>query len=797
MMRKLILLALILTVVLVSCGPVTPISTTQTLTAQVRVTASPTPFFTPTPGPSADVSSYQLRTWDEESFQREFVTYGYINEIFTFDKEFLLKFPESKRRYELTSNILIAEPETIVPGLPSDDPTGGMIAQLLNDGVQLQELQGKLEDLGWLVDQTISIKNLIGNGEDAFILMLNTQWGSKMGVFAVTANEEGYHVYKIRDWDEAAGPARAINFEINNVGDTNGNGLPEIILEEWYFSGGFITSETTTIDHFEWIPQNMKFQQTRFDLVAQQCLLLDGEFEGATPVPGTGSCRSDWKFSNDGSQNRLVSQSYWYTHVGCPDLIIQRISAWGGARYVLGTSEILPPDGILSSECRLAWADTAISLAIPEWESADLTVPGWENDLAISIIEESLENWPAKADEWWGTASRDYFMLRLGLWYELRGEKIQATSLLQHVETRPHDSRFDFTSRLAQQYLQERTAKGSLEACNDLGEVFFQEYHKVVSNPTWYRYGFSAKTALMAMMDAWGFVYTGGKLCNDYFMLPAELKNQHVTSTDALTDWLNTLPYSVYQNTVIDLNGDGSEDHLVYLETGNQGDLTGWVFFMTSDGYTAKYFDESSTSSVHSEITIIPLEINSGLNAFMLQRGSSIFINLIAPDLRVELDDTAYAFDVHSYKIVSPTQPVQIKVDIKNQDEQKTVIFSWDDRSQSFVEQNAIDLEISQIEKALYVDRDYPSVINRVDTLLVNLNFVSNVAMLCGISVADDFCVDFPEEYAAYLLYMRALSFEQMGLVNDARDAYYQLWQKYPQNLFGIIASKKLEPVQP
>jgi hypothetical protein len=140
---------------------------------------------------------------------------------------------------------------------------------------------------------------------------------------------------------------------------------------------------------------------------------------------------------------------------------------------------------------------------------------------------------------------------------------------------------------------------------------------------------------------------------------------------------------------------------------------------------------------------------------------------------------------------------VQIKVDIKNQDEQKTVIFSWDDRSQSFVEQNAIDLEISQIEKALYVDRDYPSVINRVDTLLVNLNFVSNVAMLCGISVADDFCVDFPEEYAAYLLYMRALSFEQMGLVNDARDAYYQLWQKYPQNLFGIIASKKLEPVQP
>jgi len=300
------------------------------------------------------------------------------------------------------------------------------------------------------------------------------------------------------------------------------------------------------------------------------------------------------------------------------------------------------------------------------------------------------------------------------------------------------------------------------------------------------------------LIKAWGFTPVWRtSLCSIYDVLPVEVKIQHLMSATQLSEWLESLPFLVYQNTAVDLNGDGVEDRLIYLETSDQGELDSWVFFMTADGYDAKYINSFSNDFEDSEKAIYPLEINSELNAFMLLFSKSISINFIKPGLQIEPDENAYAFDVRSYKVVSQTQPAQIIVDVKNQYEQRTLEFFWDDLSQSFMQQDSIVFTQSQIEKVLYVEQDYPSVINRVDTLLANSNFESNVATLCGISVADDFCVDFPKEYAAYFFYMRALSFEQMGLVNDARDAYYQLWQKYPQNLFGIIASKKLEPVQP
>jgi hypothetical protein len=300
------------------------------------------------------------------------------------------------------------------------------------------------------------------------------------------------------------------------------------------------------------------------------------------------------------------------------------------------------------------------------------------------------------------------------------------------------------------------------------------------------------------MKNAWGFIpldITG--LCHSLSMLSAEVTNSHLKSADALNDWLKTLSYPMYQNTPIDLNGDGLEDRLVYLETSDQGDLDGWAFFMTANGYVAKYFDYSTTQDDHSDNAVIPLEINSEIRAFMLPSGDSFSIVVLKQDFQIDTGSYFFQPSVHASKIISQFSPVQIMADVKNRNGQKSIVLSWNDLSQSFVEENSLDLVLSEIEKLLFVDQDYPSIINRVNFLLANSNFDSDIPTLCGISVADDFCVDFPEKYAAYFLYMRALSFEQMGLVNDARDAYYQLWQKYPQYLFGIIASKKLEPVQP
>ncbi|MBI5935379.1 MAG: hypothetical protein HY867_16880 [Chloroflexi bacterium] len=784
-MRKVTLLLLALMVVLTSCGPVTAVPS-----------VTETPFQAPTPVP-VTASSFRLREMSESGFISLINTYVVEEELRSaLFKEALLKFPESEYKFKLLGNILAYAPETRhVPGINAqEDVMSWMITRMLESGVPLEDLEIEIEKSELGLYESLSMKNLMGSGEDDLILRINTCKGEcKMGIWVVFRDGENYRVEKMRDWGYSNWPQ--IDYQVFDVGDTNGNGFSELtVLRSEKSGGSMYVALDDFLDHFEWSGVDGMFQRTRFPLISQQCMLLDEI--GAKPKSNIGPCSYDWKFINNGSQNSLISYSVWYTQFGCPDLTVQRASVWDGERYILGKAEILPPDGNLTSECQLAWADTAISLA--EWAEQNLQQPGWENDQAISIIEQSLEDWPSKADEWWGSASRDYFRLKLGIWRELRGEQDQAISLIKQAATRPHNSEFDYASRLAILYLQERKTEGKVRACDVVDQALYQELFKVISSPLTLNSPSNASKSLKAMKNAWGFVpmdITG--LCHSLFMLQAEAKNHHLTSAVTFNDWLKTLSYPIYQNTAIDLNIDGVEDRLVYLETSDQGDLDGWAFFMTDDGYVAKYFDYSVTQDNGSENTIIPLEISDEIKAFMFPSDDSFSIAVLKPDFHVDTDAYFYQPSVQSNKVISQTQPVQIMADVMNRYERKTLIFSWNDISQSFVEQNSIDYVVSQIEKVLYVDQDYLSVINRVDTLLANSNFESDVATLCGISVADDFCVDFPEEYAAYFLYMRALSFEQMGLVNDARDAYYQLWQKYPQNLFGIIASKKLEPVQP
>jgi hypothetical protein len=391
-MRKVMLLSLVLIVTLASCGPVTAIPpATPTATGRLNVTNTPVVLSTAEPvyaGPSGDVSSYRLQAWDEESFRKEFVPIGSENNEVALFKEFLFRFPESKFRYEMLGDILTNMPKTAdVPGLQHQkDLMSSMIVGILESGVQLSGLQSELEKSDLHVVEPLSMKNLMGNGEDDFILRISTcKLECQMGIWVAFRDGEKYRVEKIRDWDYADWPR--IAYELVDVGDTNGNEISELIVLRSEKSGGsmYVALEDF-LDHFEWSPANGIFQRTKFPLISQQCMLL-GEI-GAKPKTGIGSCSYDWKFTNNGPQSRLITQNYWYTQVGCPDLTVQHISAWDGRQYVLRKAEILPLDGNLSSECRLAWADTAISLA--EWEDDDLTQPGWENDPAISIIEQTL-----------------------------------------------------------------------------------------------------------------------------------------------------------------------------------------------------------------------------------------------------------------------------------------------------------------------------------------------------------------------------------------------------------------------
>ncbi len=788
-MRKATLLSLVLLMVLASCGPVTPVSSTLPPATPTRVISIPTasPSSTPLPsiGESNNALSYRLREWDERSFR------GLMAEINTlaednakvpsfmapdykivFDKEFLLRFPESDSRDEILRDILFNEPETtFIPGLQvEDDLMGSMITELLERGVQLDGLQGEIEKIGLIVDNAIFIGNLTGDGKNGLVLIMKTPgWDGKVSIYTVFSNGGDYQTINIWDWENSPDIRMDIYFDLYDVGDTNANGIPEFIARRREGFKGIVGEEGETLHHFEWFPQNEEFQKTSFPVFIQSCIY-------------TGACESDWEFSREGSHSRLVAHSYLVTHEGCPNLVVERISFWDGNQYIPGAPEIVPPDDNLSPECRLAWA-TAI-LFQPVWRWVDNTMEvAWENDLAISILDQSLQNWPVAADEWWGPASRDFFKLRLGIWYELRSESDKATIWLKQVASQPVDSKFDFASRLASLYLQQRETIGITRACRGVRNAFVNESEKV-GDP-----GYIMNES--RMIESWGFIWQGGILCDEYEMLPADVMSSQLLSSEMLDSWLTTTAYKIRFNDLMDLNNDGLEDRLVVFSITDGDTFVVWAFIMTKDGYVAKLVKVFWNAAEH-EIIILPLETTNRKSVFLVSLEPEVVVFRVLPDLRIETQVDEYG--VQSYMVFNQPASTRISIHIDNKsDESRTEAYFWSELSQRFEKQDDFRIAQATIEELFYVDRKYSLAINEVDHFLLIAPPEPVVPYSCG----GENCEYLLDWYIPYFRYMRALAYEQLGLTDQARDEYYSLWQDFPKNVFGVVAGKKLKPAQP
>ena len=343
-MRKVLIFLCAMMVTLASCGPVTAISPTPMATARPKATNTPVATSTSEPvyaGPSGDASSYQLRTWTEKEFWQfkeeinslvdglEGVSYELKpNYITALDKEFLLRFPESKFKHEALGKIAANNPEaTQIPGLKhGEDVVGWVIANILGRGFQPDDLETLLSPLHLFVSQSFHMKNLIGNGEDALVIMVQTcESECKSGIFAVISDGEKYHIEKMRDWDYGNWPQ--IVYEVLDVGDTNGNGLSELLVRKNAYYSGTPPNGYETSDHIEWSRQDARFHVQTFPMFSQMCY-FPPEYERERF--GDGSCSADLNFFREGSQNKLLTQSYWLTHESCPFLAVQRVSIWDG-----------------------------------------------------------------------------------------------------------------------------------------------------------------------------------------------------------------------------------------------------------------------------------------------------------------------------------------------------------------------------------------------------------------------------------------------------------------------------------
>lgn len=780
-----------------SCGPVTPIATattTQLPASTGALSITPTPsllLLSPSNGPDKDISFYRLRAWTEDNYNqtvhglndRVGADEGQITSLMvpaysvSFQLEHLLKFPNSSARGDILWDILINKPETItIPGIqPADDLMSSLIADLLAKNILPTHLSDEIERHGLQVINTTPVQNIIGNGEDGLVFLIRIHGPETlMGVFVILSDDEKFHVQKIRDWEVSEAVALYRDYKIYDVGDTNGNGLPEIVVQI-QAGGGGISKES--IDHIEWSPQDKKFQRQSFPVFWQTC-----------DDAGVGPCEGNWEFSTIDSQYILTTKSYWSTRNDCPGLAIQRVSVWDGTQYALENPEFVSPNDNLTAECRLAWAETAIWMPVSFWDS-DIKKPGWKNDLAISIVEKSLNNWPAQADEIWGPASRDYFKLKLGIWYELRNEDKKAKILLQQLANRPHQTEYDFPSRLASLYLQKRAVSGRARACLELKNAYYEELRIKIPELSPYNND-------DAMLKAWGIVDTKEPLCDIYDMLLADMRNANWTSPEALMGWLNTHELTIYRKEDIDLNNDGLLDHLIWLDVTDSGVPDTWTFLATSNGYQAGYVSDIWPKDEQSKLNIQSIKIGNSMLAYLLSSNGELIIFRVRSDLGIETLVEDYG--VQSFDVNDEVTPTKLLVHTDNSyDGQGAIVYIWDSNMETFVEQtDSFVVAQAEIEKLLYTEKDYQEVINYLDKFLQIAPPEPKRIYFCSADIPEG-CKYLPDWYMPYFRYLRGLAYEQLGQNEQAKRSYFELWRDFPKNVFGMVASLKLEPVNP
>jgi hypothetical protein len=763
---------------------------TTTKTSKPNASRTPQPTDTPTVTPTLTIgtSTYQLRTWTEQDSQKwikkaEDYPGDLIGDrfrpIIAFQSERLLRFPLSENWQTNAWETLRIDPrDDHLPGIPSGQTAfTWLLENLLNQQeVAFADLPAALEKYHFLFADSLSVNNLFGDGQDSFVFNAEVTYINHFcGTFALHKVNGLYQVITIQTWEICSYPATGYYYSQEVPGDTNGNGFPELIIYEQEGHSGIPQTWGENMQWYEWSSSAKAFKNQNFKIFLQTC--------------EDGPCKGEHKFQN----KTLTTSEFWYTQSDCPDLEVQHIYLWNGKEYAFLREQMVSAPAA-PEECRLAWADEAIRL-----QGEKLQESGWENDAAINIVAEVLQNWPEDRN-FWGPAGEDYFQLRLGIWRDLRGESDAVVELLQPLAAQPSDPRYDFASRMASIYLENRSQQDVFRAC-------------VAAENAWKKailYDLPDNYRFSDLLDRWGFSnnrWTSSMapaasvedLCSFQDGLEAGAKHLHISTASDLQHWLEQAGLQTLSIETGDFNEDGKTDYLTLLsftDAWNYKYRTIWLFVQTSSGVVASeirgfysYVDEeiSRVSPVLKKYRLsgVPFPIS------ILRTDSTLVAFRIGSDGKAEelFDD----FRVSSYAQVEGGISV-----VTTDWEQNTqvITYTWDPDTGKFRERYAgydfAGVEHA-IEQLLFVDRNFSQAIVQIQTFLVEAPPEPPQVRYCEVNT----CVYNPDWYHPYLRYLLGIAYEMAGEPESAVDIYFHLWQDYPKHIFGQAAADKLVLQQP
>jgi len=765
------------------------ITSTVTKTVKPPVTSTWIPSKTPAPTLSPTLipraSSYLLRTWTEKDSAKWIDEAGqlprekievYPKAVVAFQSEQLLRFPDSENwRMNAWKAIRTNPMNDHLPGIsPGQTAFSWMLENLFNQHeITIEDFLASPDDLPFYIADSLTIENLFGDGQDAVIFNAESFYDIHLcGTFGLHKAGDLYRVETIRNWAICSLPASGVYFTIEALGDTNGNGLPELGMLVQAGYNGIPQSREESLWWYEWDSVTEAFHSQRYQIVSQTC----DEF-------GDGPCHGKHTFQG---QSLTISE-YWYTQPGCPDLEIQQTYFWNGREYAFARKHIVPAPAE-PAQCRLAWADEMIRFY----------GSGQTNNDSINIVAEMVENW-SDVTNLWGPAGKDYFQLRLGIWRDLRGEDDAAVNLLQSLATHPSEPQYNFASQIASIYLENRALQGIFKACLAAENAWNASLHS----------DFPEIYHLNDLLGKWGFVnrrWTSGmamdarveSLCTFQDGLAAGVaKLQFLTSSD-LQQWLDNAGLQTTAIEAGDFNEDEKNDYLVTVNLPAQGYINQdiWMFVQTSSGTVVSRLESSSFSDTE-EIPPISLVWE---NYRFTDISFPISIVQLDSDLiafRVDADGLVnILFKASGVKAYAPTGDGFSVVAIDRGHNTQVRSYSWDELTEKFNEQVAgYDFASAErvVEQLLFVHKNYPAVIAKIESFLIEAPSEQN-----QIVQRSQDAVTYPTDwYHPYLRYLLGIAYEMDGKPELAVETYFLLWQNYPDSIFGQAAMDKLILRQP
>jgi len=813
MVSKVVSDILFCSILLVSCGGVTPVPTVVT-SIPTSIALTPTPDFTATPSPTATLppsaNDYRLRPWsaDDDYYSNLMKEYGknfYLGiesnryrYNLIFQAENLLRNPSNNWR-DVAWQIVADYPKGIsFPGMrPGEDLTAFLLEDLLNtQNIKPDELiktvNGKLP-IPWgcgrneIVDSSskqgdfLFVKDLFGVDNDGWVFFVGSCPG--VAVYALHNADNLYRVEKLRDWQALEIPAAGFVLLLDKVEDVNNNGIPEIVIDELFGASGTPPGRGETIEFYEWNASKASFDNDSIKMVEDVCVIYE-------------PCENGWRVEKTNLQGLrpvVINEQYatMYQDIdgtaSCGNYIIEHKYLWKNAKFIEQDQSVLPPTD-KRVECQLSWALQALKRN-----------PG-KIDIAAEIISSQLTNWTKEMNDMWGPASKDYFAFRLGLAYDMTGYEKVALALIQDVADNPSDIDHHFFSQLASSYLDVRSKRGKVAACEEISLLQSESEDKNT---------YAIYVPINKLREIWGvgaaiWMYRVDPVCDGKRALELLAQQTPASQIGDIGNWFTKIGMEPISIKVINeskgliiwtvslpvqylrFTGSGAA-----FERINSQQV--WLFTKSPQLFRAVHVDGIDRIDISADF--LPLDQDDAL--VVIPTGSAdpqdffIFHILSDGEIFTELSD----YYVNGFVDQSSGEITTISQGYLDS-QPEIAVYTWD-RNLEKLDKKIINFDFvnpqDKAEGYIFQDRNFPQAILYINKLLVQSPLEPKSMSSCYYSSCDYY----PEWYRPYLRYLLALSYEMSGQMDQARDAYYALWQDYPTNIFGFASGHRLNLAKP